>query len=193
MKFRDLIKESLNETNYEIKDGKVLITKKNYDKKHKDYKGGKKGAETLLVLDPKSGGTVSMPVQFINEAIEEINNSGIGYIISYSLFMVAQTHMWHLLCPNGQKHMALGEFYEELQDEVDELAERFIAQGGQLVTINEPLVAQYDEYAILKACEQFRNMVTSAIDTNPNMASIVDGVADIQELIDQKLYKFKLN
>ena len=66
------IKYEMNEaTNYEIKDNKVLITRDNYNKKHKDYKLGKKGEEKLLVLDPKSGGTVLMPVKFIDEAIDE--------------------------------------------------------------------------------------------------------------------------
>lgn len=61
-------KATMSESNYTIKNNKVLITKVNYDKKHKDYKSGKKGSETLLVLDPKSGGTVSMPVEFIKES-----------------------------------------------------------------------------------------------------------------------------
>lgn len=66
------IKYEMNEaTNYEIKDNKVLITRDNYNKKHKDYKLGKKGEEKLLVLDPKNGGTVLMPVKFIDEAIDE--------------------------------------------------------------------------------------------------------------------------
>lgn len=66
------IKYEMDEsTNYEIKDNKVLITKKNYMKKHKDYKSGKSGEEKLLVLDPKGAGTVLMPVKFIDEAIDE--------------------------------------------------------------------------------------------------------------------------
>lgn len=189
----DQLGEEVNESNYKIKDGKVLITKKNYDKKPKDYKGGKKGAETLLVMDPKTGGAVSMPVEFINEDIEGINNTGIGYLITYSMHMIAQTHVWHLLCANGQKHTALGEFYEELQDEVDELAERFIAQGGVLETVNEPLIAIYDEEMVMARCQQYRNMVTSCVDNRPDMASIVDGIVDLQEVIDSKLYKFKLS
>lgn len=129
----------------------------------------------------------------LKENIDEINETGVGYIISYSLFMIAQMHLWHLLCPTAQQHIALGEFYDELQSEVDELAERFIAQGGILSNIiDEPLIANYDEYLVMEKFNQFRNMVTSAIDTNSRMASIVDGVVDIQELIDNKLYKFKL-
>ena len=130
---------------------------------------------------------------FLNENIEGINNSGIGYVITYSMYMIAQTHIWHLLCTSGQKHTALKEFYEELQDEVDELAERFIAQGGELQTVDTPIVAKYDDLMVLQRINEYRNIVTSCIDTRPEMASIIDGIVDLQEVIDSKLYKFKMN
>lgn len=129
----------------------------------------------------------------INEEVTGINNTGIGYVITYSMYMIAQTHIWHLLCTSGQKHTALKEFYEELQDEVDELAERFIAQGGELQNVEVPLVAKYDDLTVMQKCQEYRNMVTSCIDTRPEMASIVDGIVDLQEVIDSKLYKFKMN
>jgi len=143
------------------------------------------------ILNP-DGKTSGEKTEKINEAIEGVNNSGIGYIITYSLHMAAQAHVWHLLCPSGQKHMALGEFYSELEDEVDGLAEKFIAQGGVLQDFGKPIVASYDEFEILKAFEEFRNVVSAAITTDSRMQSIVDGLVDIQEVIDAKLYKFKL-
>jgi hypothetical protein len=128
----------------------------------------------------------------INEAVIGINDSGIGYIIPYTLQFISQVHVWHLLCPSGQKHTALGELYDELQTEVDGLAEKFIAQGGQLNTVSIPLTAYYDEAEIYTKLDEFRNVVTSAITTDPRMASIVDGLTDLQEVLDAKLYKFKL-
>ena len=128
----------------------------------------------------------------INEAVIGINDSGIGYIIPYTLQFISQVHVWHLLCPSGQKHTALGELYDELQTEVDGLAEKFIAQGGQLNTVSIPLTAHYDEAEIYTKLDEFRNVVTSAITTDPRMASIVDGLTDLQEVLDAKLYKFKL-
>lgn len=131
----------------------------------------------------------------LNEAIDEINEFGLGYFITYSIFMVGQSHVWHLLCPNGQKHTALGEFYNELQSEVDELAERFITQGGKLENIDRGIIAQYDEYSVIQEFENFRSYVSGcigAIGVSSTMASIVDGLTDIQEVIDSKLYKFKL-
>ena len=46
-------------------DGKVVkISKKNFSKVHKDYKNSTKGKERMLINDPKTNGTISVPVQF---------------------------------------------------------------------------------------------------------------------------------
>jgi len=59
----------LDEAKYEY-DGKVVkISKKEFAKVHKDYKNSTKGKERMLVLDPKTQGTISVPVQF--EELEE--------------------------------------------------------------------------------------------------------------------------
>jgi hypothetical protein len=50
--------------NYEYKNGKVHISRKNFAKVHKDYKNTSKGKERMSVLDPKTQGTVSAPVVF---------------------------------------------------------------------------------------------------------------------------------
>lgn len=128
----------------------------------------------------------------INETVEGINNTGIGFIITYTLQLIAQVHVWHLICLSGQKHTALGELYEELQSEVDKLAEKFIAQGGVLQPISESISTSYDEEIVRSKLEEYRNLVTSGIDTNPSMASIVDSLTELQEIIDSKLYKFNL-
>lgn len=130
--------------------------------------------------------------KFLNEEVQGINENGIGRLITYTLYMTAQVHVWHLLCPSGQKHTALGELYDELQSEVDELAEKFIAQGGYLTTITEPIIAMYSEEVIRQKCDEYRTMITSCINRTPEMESIMDGVVDLQEIVDAKLYKFNL-
>ena len=53
-------------------DGKVVkISKKNFSKVHKDYKNSTKGKERMLINDPKTNGTISVPVQFEEVEIEE--------------------------------------------------------------------------------------------------------------------------
>jgi DNA-binding ferritin-like protein len=192
MKFRDIISEKVSDDyvlqtladkdiNAKIEDGKVIVDKS-------DVQSAQKVLKAIGCTKKVQGGLN----ESLTEAIAEVNDNGIGYIIPYTLQFIAQAHTWHLLCPNGQKHMALGELYEELQSEVDELAEKFIAQGGTLLNVNMPLMAYYDEFTVRTAINELRNIVTSAIDTNPRMASIVDGLTDLQEVIDAKLYKFNL-
>jgi len=46
-------------------DGKVVkISKKNFSKVHKDFKNSTKGKERMMINDPKTGGSISVPVQF---------------------------------------------------------------------------------------------------------------------------------
>lgn len=185
-----------------VKDWESTAEKLGYKvSKHPDYN---KNA-TLVAYDKKNdsvgrftfGTGGAKDSGYLNESLTEsvdgINATGIGYIIPYTLQFIAQAHVWHLLCPNGQKHTALGELYEELQSEVDELAEKFIAQGGRLENINTPLMSYYDELEVRAKLDEFRNIVTSAITTDARMASIVDGITDLQEVIDSKLYKFNMS
>lgn len=193
MKFRDIISEKQTDDfvlqaladkdiNAKIENGKVVVDKS-------DIKGAEKVLKAIGCTKKVQGGLN----ESLTEAVLGINESGIGYIIPYTLQFIAQTHVWHLLCPNGQKHTALGELYNELQSEVDELAEKFIAQGGRLENVNMPLMSYYDELEVRAKLDEFRNIVTSAITTDPRMASIVDGITDLQEVIDTKLYKFNMS
>ena len=53
-------------------DGKVVkISKKNFSKVHKDFKNSTKGKEMMMINDPKTGGSISVPVQFEEVEIEE--------------------------------------------------------------------------------------------------------------------------
>lgn len=57
--------------NYEIKDGKIHISKSNFAEVHKDYKNTTTGKERMMALDPKTGATTSFPVVFTESNIAE--------------------------------------------------------------------------------------------------------------------------
>lgn len=184
-----------------VDDWETAAKKLGYDvKKHPNYAknatlvayDGTHAKGSFVYGDAGKPGSGSLN-ESLTESVDGINATGIGYIIPYTVQFIAQAHVWHLLCPNGQKHTALGELYEELQSEVDELAEKFIAQGGRLESISTPLMTYYDELEVRAKLDEFRNVVTSAITTDPRMASISDGLTDLQEVIDSKLYKFNLS
>ena len=56
---------------YEIKNGKVHISKANFRKVHKDFKNSTKGKERMVALDPKSGATTSYEVVFEEVELDE--------------------------------------------------------------------------------------------------------------------------
>ena len=61
----------MDEAKYEY-DGKVVkISKKEFKKVHKDYKNSTKGKERMMILDPKTQGSISVPVQFEEVELDE--------------------------------------------------------------------------------------------------------------------------
>lgn len=132
----------------------------------------------------------------VNEQLEGINSCDIGYLIPYTMFMIGQIHIWHLLCTSGQKHTALGDLYDDLVESIDELAEKFIAQGGN-ISETEPYkyISMYNENEIYNYINNYRTHISSVIENSmgAELKSIQDSVIDLQEVIDSFLYKFKLD
>ena len=64
--------------NYEIKNGKIHISKANFRKVHKDYKNSTKGKERMMALDPKSGATTSYEVVLEEVELDEVGGAAFG-------------------------------------------------------------------------------------------------------------------
>lgn len=56
---------------YEYKDGKVHISKKAFRKVHKDFKNATRGKERMMILDPKTQASISVPVVFTESSFKE--------------------------------------------------------------------------------------------------------------------------
>tara|TARA_B100001094_G_scaffold253149_1_gene251442 strand:- start:15876 stop:16757 length:882 start_codon:yes stop_codon:yes gene_type:complete len=70
---RDILGLGMGESKYYY-DGKVsLISPEEFKKIHKDFKNDTPGEERMVILDPESGATISVPVKFMNEETEEVN------------------------------------------------------------------------------------------------------------------------
>jgi len=130
--------------------------------------------------------------ELITEEVQGINDTGIGPLIINSIGLISQLHTWHLLAKTHSRHSALGSFYEELQEEVDSLAEKFIAQGGKLQNMNYTINVNYKPSTVVKKSQDYRNTVTEIITDGPELSSMVDSLIKIQDIIDRNLYKFNL-
>lgn len=70
--------------NYEYKDGKVHISKKDFRKVHKDFKNTTKGKERMMILDPKTQASVSVPVVFTESNFRETFRNSVSKRLSES-------------------------------------------------------------------------------------------------------------
>ena len=96
----------LNEAKYKY-DGKVVkISKKEFAKVSKDYKNTTKGKERMMILDPKTQASISVPVQFeeveLDERKFEAGKSASGYDIFHKDFSSAMQHATAFAKKKGQ-------------------------------------------------------------------------------------------
>lgn len=121
----------------------------------------------------------------------------IGSIISQGIIMVAQSHLVHWKVDMYGNHVVLGEFYEELQEGVDSLAEKSIGIGFD-VTTQQDFSAQFtfnmDLDDFVEDLTQYRNIVSQGLGStkDPSISSINDQLIKIQNLIDETLFKLNL-
>lgn len=130
----------------------------------------------------------------ISESVD--SESGIGFVVVKTLAISTQVHIWHLLAKIGQKHTALGSFYDELNIKVDGLAEKFIATGGVLPDFSYNFSNVYSDVDIVIAIRAYRDEITVSIDYIKDISdkmSILDGLTDLMASIDNFIYQFNLD
>ena len=82
-------------------DGKVVkISKKNFSKVHKDYKNSTKGKERMMISNPKTGGVISVPVQFEEVELDE-KKSATDYEVYHKSFSDAMQHAYEYAKKKG--------------------------------------------------------------------------------------------
>ena len=71
---RKILGLGLEETKYHYDGNVVHISKDEFEKVSNDFKNDKPGEERMVILDPESGATISVPVKITNEEVaEEVN------------------------------------------------------------------------------------------------------------------------
>ena len=127
-----------------------------------------------------------------------VNARRVEEAICACLCMVTQAHIWHWQCKSYAAHQALGDFYEGLQGNVDELAEIFFGAGGSFSfhqhhsTMN--FVSIEDVSARIK---NFKNELVQTQaelmkDENAPLHSAGDKILEIVQSTDKLLYLLTL-
>ena len=103
----EIDEEVLAEVDYKY-DGKVVkISKKNFSKVHKDYKNSTKGKERMLINDPKTNGTISVPVQFEEVEMDEAKGTAFPATIDTLRKIVKDKQNQVVMFKSGQARVDL--------------------------------------------------------------------------------------
>lgn len=119
----------------------------------------------------------------------------ISDVLVFGLGLVAQFHVYHWQTKSYEQHKAFGGFYEDLQGDLDSLAEKFIGVGGALSAFTSmPVTDQFNAGAAIANLQTYRRMVVVALGktTDSELLAVNDCLVEIQKLIDQTIYLLDL-
>lgn len=104
-----------------------------------------------------------------------------------------QSHIFHLNTSSYAKHIALGEYYEEIEDLIDNLAETAIGVHGKRLDYYKKYSVENEEKYIIPYFIALRSKVLTHYKENemfqdPSLQSIIE---QIIELINKTVYKLQ--
>jgi len=115
-------------------------------------------------------------------------NDNMAMFAATMLHSATNTHFFHWNTDSFSKHMALGEYYEEIVELVDDLVESYMGCYEQLKTF--PSVYHQPKEAV-KYLESLKNFVDDARKDLPQETQIQNIIDEIAQLIDSTLYKLR--
>jgi len=98
------------------------------------------------------------------------------------------THFFHWATNSYSQHKALGKYYDEIIELVDDYVEAYMGCYEQIKSF--PSVYHQPKEP-LKYLESLKNFVEEANKDLPPKQELVNIVAEIQQLIDSTIYKLK--
>ena len=98
------------------------------------------------------------------------------------------THFFHFSTNSYSQHKALGNYYDEIVDLVDDYVEAYMGCYEQIKSF--PSVYHQPKEP-LKYLESLKSFVKDANADLPKEQELVNIVAEIQQLIDSTIYKLK--
>jgi DNA-binding ferritin-like protein len=104
------------------------------------------------------------------------------------LHSATNTHFFHWSTNSYSQHKALGKYYDEIVELVDDYVEAYMGCYEQIKQF--PSVYHQPKDA-LKYLESLKNFVAEANADLPQKQELINIVAEIQQLIDSTIYKLK--
>jgi DNA-binding ferritin-like protein len=104
------------------------------------------------------------------------------------LHSATNTHFFHWSTDSYSKHKALGKYYDEIVELVDDYVEAYMGCYEQIKVFPSVYHQPKDP---LKYMESLKNFVDEANTDLPQKQELINIVAEIQQLIDSTIYKLK--
>lgn len=108
--------------------------------------------------------------------------------ITRLLHCVTVTHMLHLNTRSFSEHMALGDFYEGLDDLTDSLAEQYQGKYGLIKFETEEVEPAMSALEYVMSISEY---VTEERNSLPMDTELQNTIDEIQSLINSTLYKLR--
>lgn len=128
----------------------------------------------------------------------------LGEVITNMLFYVNQLHLTHWLTLKNHHHVIVGELYEELEEELDELAEQYLGaclpemkpeealylmQGVKIARKYRVIKTEEEILALIKEVTDYATKALELIENNPKFSFMRDTVMDIIAVLHSKKYQ----
>jgi DNA-binding ferritin-like protein len=115
-------------------------------------------------------------------------NEEVAEFVAQLLHSSTVTHFMHWSTTSYAKHVALGEYYVQIVDLVDEFAESYMGKYDQLKKFPDEFHAEKDPVKYLEGMQEFVEESREELPQDTELQNLVDEIAD---LINSTLYKLR--
>ena len=104
------------------------------------------------------------------------------------LHSATNTHFFHFSTDSFSKHMALGEYYDEIVELVDSLTEQYMGVYGQITDFPDTYHKPKDPVKYIESLQAFVKDARKDLPQDSELQNTIDSIA---ELLDSTAYKLK--
>ena len=97
-------------------------------------------------------------------------------------------HFFHWATDSYSKHVALGDFYDEVVDLTDDLAETYFGVYGQIKSFPNTYHEPKEPVKYLESLQAFMKSARPDLPQDSQIVQLIDNIAD---LVDKTVYKLK--
>ena len=115
-------------------------------------------------------------------------NETMAMFAATMLHSATNTHFFHWSTDSFSKHMALGAYYDEIVDLVDDLVEAYMGCYEKIESFPRVYHLPKDPVAYMASLKNFVDDARKDLPQETQLQNIVDEIA---QLIDSTLYKLK--